>query len=440
MAEVAIQRTASLAEPTGFRAAASKIAAVSVGNALEVYDFVIYSYFAIYIGHTFFPSNDPNISLLTSLATFGVGFATRPIGAIVIGRLGDRAGRKPAMLLSFALMGVAIVGLALTPSYQSIGVAAPIIAVCFRLVQGFALGGEIGPSTSYLIEAAPALRRGLFVSFQYAGQSFAAILAGLTGVVLTSVMSDGAMRDIGWRLAMLTGALIIPIGLLLRRGLSETLEEPEALPAGAAPGAPTAAPPRLRVVIFAVLMLASGTTVSYVLKYLTTYSIATLHMPARVAFAGPLIGGIVGIFVSPLGGWLSDRFGRKPVMIGPWIFLLFAILPSFYAISHFRTAAVLFASTILLSGVGTIAAASVLVAVTEALPKKVRSAGLALTYAVAVSVFGGSAQFNVAWLTGATHSPLAPAWYMMVGVAIGLVAMLGMRETAPIKLAKSRAH
>ena len=156
--------------------------AVVIGNGLEFYDFVTYAFFAAQIGRTFFPSDTPGTSLLASLATFGVGFLTRPLGALVIGRLGDRVGRKPAMLLSFWLIGIGVVGLPLIPSYAAIGVAAPLLAIAFRLLQGFALGGEVGPSTAFLMEAAPPLRRGLYVSLQATSADLAVCIAGIVAL------------------------------------------------------------------------------------------------------------------------------------------------------------------------------------------------------------------------------------------------------------------
>src|SRR5580692_11474126 len=166
-----------------------KVFAVGLGNALEFYDFLTYSFFAIQIGHSFFPVAQTAHGLLFSLATFGVGFITRPLGGIVIGTFGDRAGRKPAMVLSFTLMGVGITGLALTPSYAAIGVAAPILLLLFRLLQGFAMGGEVGPSTAFLIEAAPPHRRGLYVAVQYMTQDLAVLVAGLVGFSLSNWLS-----------------------------------------------------------------------------------------------------------------------------------------------------------------------------------------------------------------------------------------------------------
>lgn len=178
-----------------------KIIAVGMGNALEFYDFLTFSFFSTQIGHCFFPNATGKRSLLYALATFGVGFAMRPLGGILIGRYGDRAGRKPAMLLSFTLMGMAILGVALTPAYTQIGVAAPVLLVLFRLMQGFALGGEVGPSTAYLIEAAPPHRRGLYVSIQYATQDCAPLVAGLVGFVLSLLLTAQQLDTWGWRSA-----------------------------------------------------------------------------------------------------------------------------------------------------------------------------------------------------------------------------------------------
>jgi MFS family permease len=203
------------------------IAAATIGNALEFYDFITYAFFAIQIGRSFFPQTSAYGSLMLSLATFGAGFVTRPIGGIVIGSYADRVGRRPAMILSFTLMGVAIVAMALIPSYTRIGLAAPILAVIARMVQGFSLGGEVGPTTAYLLESAPARHRGYAVAWQAASQAIAATLAGLVGLVLAASLSDSALNDYGWRIAFLLGAVTLPVGLWMRRGLPETLHAPE---------------------------------------------------------------------------------------------------------------------------------------------------------------------------------------------------------------------
>jgi MFS transporter, MHS family, citrate/tricarballylate:H+ symporter len=371
-------------------------------------------------------------SLLASLATFGVGFLTRPLGALVIGRLGDRAGRKTAMLWSFLLIGVGVVGLPLIPSYASIGMLAPILAIAFRLLQGFALGGEVGPSTAFLMEAAPPLRRGLYVSLQATSADFAVCIAGLVGVGLASMLDTRALDTWGWRVALLLGAAIIPVGFVLRRTLRETLGAPVPAHEEPVPGG------YIRIVVLGLILLSTATTTNYLLEYMTTYASVTLGMSAKIAFGATAVIGLSGVICDSLGGLLSDRFGRKPIMIVPWLFLASAVFPSFWLLERLRTAAALYTACAVLGCISTLSSATIIVAITESLPRRVRSSGIAIIYALAISVFGGSAQFFVAWLIRATGNPLAPAWYMFCGVLIGIAALFGLPETAPIKTGPRR--
>jgi MFS family permease len=402
--------------------------AIAVGNGLEFYDFVTYAFFATQIGRTFFPSKTPGLSLLSSLATFGVGFLTRPLGAIVIGRFGDRAGRKPAMMLSLCLIGVAVTGLALTPSYASIGTLAPILVIVFRLLQGFALGGEVGPSTAFLLEAAPPSRRGLYVSLQATSADTAALIAGVVGMVLATTLDAGQLDAWGWRVAQLLGVCIIPFAFVLRRTLSETLTAPAVADHGSASATGYA-----RVFLLGLMMLSAATTNNYVLEYMTTYASNTLRMPAAISFGATAAIGASGLVCDTLGGWLSDRFGRKPVMIIPWLLLIVAIYPSFWVLDRLRTGTALLTVSAVLNGIQTLSSATIIVAVTESLPKRVRSGAIALIYALAISVFGGSTQFLVGWIIHTTGNPLAPAWYMLGAVTIGLIAMTRLPETAPVR-------
>jgi MFS transporter, MHS family, citrate/tricarballylate:H+ symporter len=406
---------------------ARHVFAVAVGNAIEFYDFVTYAFFAAQIGRAFFPSDAPGTSLLASLATFGAGFLTRPLGAWVLGRLGDRIGRRPAMLISFGLIGVGVIGLPLVPTYASIGMAAPALAIVFRLIQGFALGGEVGPSTAFMMEAAPPLRRGLYISFQAMSADAAVMIAGIVGVTLAGTLSPAALDAWGWRAALLVGAVIVPFGLLLRRTLGETLQPKDA----------DAPAPRIsdygRNAAVGFVLLATATTTNYLLSYMTTYAGSTLGMPAKVALGATAIVGLSGVVCDPLGGWLSDRFGRKPVMIIPWLFLAVAVFPCFMLLEHERNRTTLYAACAVLACSQTLSTSTSLVAITESLPHRVRSGALSLLYAAAISVFGGSTQFIVAWFTRLTGSPLTPAWYMIGGVGVGLIALCLMPETAPIK-------
>jgi MFS transporter, MHS family, citrate/tricarballylate:H+ symporter len=412
------------------------VAAVVIGNALEFYDFLIFSYFAVYIGQAFFPTHGTGTGLLLSLATFGVGFLTRPIGAVVIGSMGDRVGRKPAMLLSFTLMGVGIVGLALTPSYARIGVAAPVLVLVFRLIQGFALGGEMGPATAFLTEAAPTDKRGFYTAMQMSSQALAQLLAGLVGTGLAILLTPEALSDWGWRLAMLIGAAVIPFGLLIRRDLPETLHastEPSLPVSSARKSAKSKASVHAGLIVLGLMLVLAGTIGTYVAAYMTTYALTTLHMAAVTAFGIVVARSLVQMPVSIASGWLSDKFGRKPVMIGPGILLFVSIVPVFRLIVDRHDAATLYAGMIWLSLLSSLALPAALVALSESLPKHMRSGALAVVYAIATAVFGGSTQFMVAWLIGVTGDSLAPAYYWTGAMAIGLMAMVLIKESAPCR-------
>ena len=412
-----------------------QVLAVVAGNGLQFYDFVTYAFFAAQIGRTFFPADTAGTSLLASLATFGVGFLTRPLGALVIGRFGDRAGRKPAMLLSFLLMGVGVVGLPLVPSYASWGVAAPLLVIALRLVQGFALGGEVGPTTAYMAEAAPPHRRGLYLSMQYATQDCATLAAGLVGVALAYVMNDAQLEHWGWRIALLIGASIVPFGLWIRRSLPETLHIAEAVESNAdMPAAPhLRAGSYMTIAVLGIMMLTAGTIGSYTIGYMTTYALSTLKLSAAISFGVTIINGAFSILSEVASGWLCDRFGRKPVMIIPGVLLLVSIFPCFWVIEHYRTMWALYgAETVMVLFAG-VSSVPVIVAVTELLPARVRSGALAMIYALAISIFGGSTQFVITKLIKVTANPLAPAWYWSGAMIIGLIAMALTPESAPGK-------
>jgi MFS family permease len=419
-----------MADMTGTRGSvpARHVAAVVAGNALEFYDFLTYAFFAVYIGRAFFPSTSPTASLLASLATFGVGFVTRPIGALVIGRMGDRLGRKPAMLLCFTLMGVAIVGVALTPPHSMIGVAAPVLVIFFRMLQGFALGGEVGPSTAFLLEAAPVNRRGFYTAFQGWSQNLAVLASGLVGFALANTLNERQLETFGWRIAFLVGAAIVPFGLLMRRSLPETFHAPEA-----GKGARVPLRPHARIAVLGLMMLAAGTIGTYIRSYITTYAIATLHMRANVAFAATIVVGVCGVAFDLVSGALSDRIGRKPVMLTGGILLLASVLPAFYVISHYRTTTSLLGATAVLSISAAALMSPTMVWMTESLPAAIRSSGVAVIYAVSIATFGGSTQYVVTWLIRKTGSPMAPAWYWMAALVVGVSAMIATRESAPCK-------
>ena len=403
------------------------VAATVAGNALEFYDFLTYSTFAVYIGHTFFPPDSAFASLLLTLATFGVGFLTRPLGGLLIGAYADRAGRRPALTLTIGLMAVGTLGLVLTPSYASIGLWAPAILIISRLVQGLALGGEVGASTAALLECAPDGSRGLFVSWQNASQGVAVSAAGLVGLALSAILSIGQLAIWGWRVPFALGLLIVPVGLYIRRRLPETLEAPGSRGSAAVLGLLWS---KHRLPLMLAILILMGLTISaYVSIYMTTYALTTLGMPASKAMLATIVNGAVMAAGALSGGRLSDRFGRKWVMIVPRIVLAAAVYPVFLFLMNVKTTSALLFVTTVVSLLGSLSAAAALTAVTEAFPNRVRSSGLAIAYAIAVAVFGGTTQFVIAWLIGATGERLSTAYYVIVTSIISLWAMFKLAET-----------
>jgi MFS transporter, MHS family, citrate/tricarballylate:H+ symporter len=403
---------------------------------LEFYDFITYSFFAIQIGHTFFPTQTEYGSLMLSLATFGAGFITRPIGGIVLGIYSDRIGRRPAMLLSFALMGGAILVLTCTPSYNAIGIAAPIIVILARMTQGFALGGEVGPTTAYLLEIASIERRALVVAWQPASQEIAATAGALVGVILSQTMSPEGLESTGWRIAFLIGAACLPFGLWMRRTLPETIVQGGAQSRESSSHF-TLARGHIRLIVLALMILAGGTISTYVTQYMTTYAKNTLHVDSTLAFTVSLVSNGLGIVGVLIGGWLADAYGRKPVMVWPQLVALLLTYPTFLWIVHAPGPMSLLFGFGVLSLIGSIPFTAFYANFTEALPQNIRGGVFATVYAVAIASFGGTAQLVVTWLLKVSGDPLAPAWYLLLAAIVALIAMSLMPETAPVKVGKS---
>jgi MFS family permease len=411
------------------------IAAATIGNALEYYDFLTYGLFSIQIGHAFFPAQSAYGSLMLSLATFGAGFVTRPIGALVIGAYSDRAGRKPAMMLCFILIGFSILGMALIPTYAAIGIAAPILAVLARMLQGFSLGGEIGSNTAFLLEAAPLDRRGLIVSWQNASQLIALVTGGAVGTLLTFILPPTELDAYGWRIAFLLGSVAVPFGLWLRSHLPETLHVPEPVAAAAPAPKTRLGQVRLhwRVIILGLVVLGTGTIAAYISTYIATYAQATLHMSARIAFLASASANTLGIPAVLLGGWLSDRHGRRSVNTWGNLAYLLLIYPMFAWVVATREPLALILGMTLLSVVFNFIIGSFYAGLAESLPKTIRGTGFSMVYSISIATFGGTTQLVVTWLIHVTGSPMAPAWYAIGAAMIGQIALMLMPESAPAR-------
>jgi MFS transporter, MHS family, citrate/tricarballylate:H+ symporter len=416
------------------------VVAVVLGNGLEFYDFLTYAIFAVYIAKAYFPAGDPTVSLMFTFALSFISYLVRPVGAIVLGGLGDRIGRKPAMVISFAFMGVGMLGMALTPTYAMIGIAAPIAVLCFRMLQGFALGGEVGPTTAYLIEAAPPERRGFYGSMQYVSQDTAVFCASLVGVILSNLLSAAALESWGWRIAFLLGVVIVPFGILIRRTLPETLHKVD--DAALAPDATTGRlsfattiKPYTLLVFCGFFLLVSGTIGTYVTNYMPTFAINTLHLPATIAFTTTVVSSGIAVLCEPLAGYFSDLYGRRIVMIVPGIMTLLLIIPGYWLLTQYPTPVVIYALIAVLSVTFSLSTTPVIISLTESLPMHIRSGTVATVYALAISVFGGSTQVVVTWLLKITgHNPMVPAYYWTGAMILGLLAMSAIPESAPVKM------
>lgn len=403
------------------------ILAATAGNALEFYDFLVYSYFAIEIGHAYFPATDKTVSLLASLGTFAAGFVSRPIGAWWIGGLADRRGRKPALMISLWLMGLGIAALALTPGCVTIGVAAPLIAILARLVQGFALGAEIGPSTALLVEAAGEDRRGLVASLQRVTQLGAGGIGALVGLLVSLSMSEAAQAAWGWRIALGAGLVILPYAAWVRGRL------PEARPARTEAVASEAALTPWRLLFLGFVIFSAGSTSSYVLGYLTTFAQASLHMGKPLALAGQVIAYLGGVVGGLSAGYLSDRVGRRPLLIVSAVAMLVGLWPGFAWLIAAPQAGP-YLTVALLMGVANGLTSVGVVAVAESLDPARRARSFATCYTAALILFGGTAQAVVTWLIAVTGQKLAIAWYVMAVMVPGLWAMLLLPESAPARM------
>jgi MFS family permease len=380
------------------------------------------------IGQAFFPADNVFVSDLASAATFGVGFIARPLGGALIGAYGDRAGRRPAMTLSIGLMAVGSAVIAATPGYAAIGVSAPVLLIVARLLQGFAVGGEVGPATMFLVEAAAPSRRMFFASWQLASQNLGSLASGIIGVLLALALSKSSLNDWGWRVPFALGVLIAPVGVYVRSRLVETLDistHGGSRKTGAILS--TVVRSNWPGLLLGLALISGGTITQYFLINMTPYAVRTLYLPDSAAMLGTVTLGITGGLGALAGGLLADRFGLRTVVIAPRIVLMIVLFPVMkFLIANPSGATLAMAITIL----SLLHAASVAVAVMLIpliFPPTARAAGLSITYSLGVAIFGGTATYVVTWLVGVTGDPLASTYYVMAANIAMLLAVLLVR-------------
>lgn len=404
------------------------VAAATIGSALEWYDFIVYSFFAAIIGKLFFPAAAPNAQLLIGLATFGVGFFMRPLGAIVLGNYADRRGRRAALTLTIALMIVGLLILTLAPTYESAGFLAPILIVLARLFQGFSAGGEFGGTTAYLSEYSQQHRRGLYVSWQMSSQFLASLLGGVVAAIVSGSLSPDALASYGWRIPFAIGLLIGPVGFYIRQRLEDTpaftaQKELSNFPLG------EALRNHFAKIACGFGMGVLGTASVYVLVlFLPVYASRQFHLPQSDAFATTAIMSLIAAVCCVIAGWLSDRIGRRILVLISSIALLIVTYPLFawFAASPTLTRLLIIEAVFaVLIAAGTAVSPALMA---ELFPTRVRTTSLALFYNFAVAIFGGFAQFIVAWLLIHTGDVLAPAYYVIGAALIGTIAVLPLSD------------
>ncbi|WP_251975899.1 MFS transporter [Salinicola avicenniae] len=403
------------------------IVATVIGNGLEWFDYTVYSFFAAIIATQFFPSDDEMTSLLLALGTFGVGFVIRPFGGILLGIYADRVGRRPALMLTIMLMAGATLLIGIAPTYEQIGVWAPILIVIARLAQGLAAGGEMGSAAAFLTEHAPLKRKAFYASWIQSSIGVAILLGAASGTLLSLAMSTESLHAWGWRMPFILGALAGPLGFYIRR----RLKEPGVLKADERSHSPLAEIvrryPRETLVSFSLVAL--WTVCSYaILFYLPSYSQRFLELPERVGFAGGMLGGCVLALCTPIAGHLADRTGRRPWLIGSSLAILVLIYPMFAMINHFPGLGSLLLCELILGIAISGYTGVVVVTFSEILPPRVLSTGLSIAYNLAVMLFGGFAGFIITWLIDVTGNPMAPAFYVMFAAAVSLAGSTLVRE------------
>ena len=353
---------------------------------------------------------------------------------MLIGAFADRVGRKPALILTVVLITIGTLGIAATPSYAAIGIAAPIIVVVCRLLQGLALGGEIGPATALLLELAPPGKRGFYTSWQMASQGLAVAVGGLFGVIVSIMLSPQDLASWGWRLPFLFSLVLVPIAIYIRRSLPETLEQHSSASTTQIVG--TVFKKQRRWVVLGILLMMSGVVSSQFGNFMASYAIKALKLPPAVAQSSVLLAGLLTFAGALFAGWLCDRYGRKALMIVPRAALMLAIVPMLVWLHGAPTAGTLFIVVAVLATLTAMSGAASLVAVPELIPTAIRSTTLSLVYAIAATVFGGTTQLVVTWLMAATGDPVSPAWYIVATSAISLVAMALLPETRDVDVSR----
>jgi metabolite-proton symporter len=398
---------------------------VSSGNFLEMYDFMVFGYYASAIGNAFFPNGNPFVSLMLSLMTFGAGFLMRPLGAIVLGAYTDRNGRRAGLILTLGLMSVGIVSIACVPGYATIGLLAPLLVLIGRLLQGFSAGMELGGVSVYLSEIATPGHKGFYVSWQSASQQVAVMFAALVGVVLSIKLPPQKMLQWGWRIPLLLGCVILPFLFRLRRSLQETDEFIARKHRPSISEILRSLTASWKIVLIGTMM-ATMTTVSFymITAYTPTFGNSVLHLASMESLIVTLCVGASNLFWLPIMGWLSDRVGRRPLLVVCTILMLVTAYPAMLWLVREPSFSRLLTVELWLSFIYGSYNGAMVVFLTEIMPVGVRTSGFALAYSLATAIFGGFTPAISTYLIHVTGNRAVPGLWLSFAAGCGLVASL----------------
>ena len=423
-------------EETSIRRA---IVGASVGNTVEWFDFAVYGYLAVTLGAVFFPSEDPTISLLSSFAVFGVAFVMRPLGGLFFGPLGDRIGRQRTLAAVIILMSISTFAIALLPGYATIGIWAPILLVLARLLQGFSAGGEFGGASAFIAEYSPDNRRGFLVSWLEFSTLIGFILGSTSVLVLSSVLTEEALTSWGWRIPFLLAGPLGLIGLYIRLRLDDTPEFRALESAGEVSQSPfkeTVTQNWKPILQVAGLVIIQNAGFYIVLTYMQTYITEQLGFSTTSASLSTVLTLLVGMVLIPPLGALSDRVGRKPVLMASCVGFVVLTYPLFLLLNAGNLAGAI-AAHVALGALLAVYLSTTIAALTELFPTRVRYGGFSIGYNVSVAIFGGAAPFLATYLISVTGNPLSPAFYLIAAAIATAVTLLTIKETARTPLRKT---
>jgi MFS transporter, MHS family, proline/betaine transporter len=420
-------------------AGARAILAASVGNALEWYDFSVYAFFAIYISRNVFVDRGGASALINAFLIYGVAFIARPVGAVILGAYADRSGRRAALTLSLILMAAGSLCIAIAPPYAVVGIGAPLLILCGRLLQGLSAGGEIGGAVSFLVEHAPPQRRGAYAAWLQASMGVSNILGALTGVTLSTLLTPEQLSSWGWRVPFILGLSVAPVGLWLRASLEETPAfEAERRERDATQ--PSHLMTSLRDVFIEepkALCIAAGVSIVWVVAvytlilYMPTYMQRTVGFTPSEAFTAAVVGNVVMALGCVAAGHISDRIGRAlTVRIGT-VLLLLATYPVLTWVVSARSFTALVVGQTVFCAMVSVFTGSVPAVLASLFPPRMRSTGVSLTYNFAAVVFGGFAPAVLTFLTETTHNTMAPAFYVVGAAAVSFVALAFIPRSVP---------